>query len=163
MTSESKTLILKENSTNICFDKKKVRNYGKGFLLNTKFYNSANDAYLFPPKKCNMEWKVAVHTNGTDIKKQEQTTTKKTGTHKIHANEIHAKLVYPREDRMCVTTKHLNYIVKVMLEVCEDCAMAKSKHKYLNKVAEESYPKLGKIINLDLISQKKPSYGGSNI
>ena len=59
------------------------------------------------------------------------------------------------------TTKHLNYIVTGTLEVCDKCNMAKSKQKLLHKTAEERYLKPGKMIHLDLSSQKKPSYGGS--
>ena len=39
--------------------------------------------------------------------------------------------------------------------------MAKSNHKLLYKVAEERNLKPGKIIYIDISSQKKPGYGGS--
>ena len=58
--------------------------------------------------------------------------------------------------------KHLYYIVKGVIGVYEDCDMAKIKRKLLRKVAEERNLKLGKTINLNLISTKKPRYGGSN-
>ena len=83
-------------------------------------------------------------------------------TRKIHANKLHAKLGHPVEDMMHATDKHLHYIIKGELEVCEDCATAKIKHKLLHKVEEESNLNMGEMIYLDLISQKKPSYGGSN-
>ena len=79
----------------------------------------------------------------------------------INANKIHTKLSHPGEDRMCATAKNLDYNVKGTLELCEDCATAKIKHKSLHKVAEEPYLKTGKMIYQYLIYQKKPSYGGS--
>ena len=66
-----------------------------------------------------MEEKAAVQTGGTTVNKQEQTTTKQLATHKIHANNIHAKLGHPKEERMCATNNHLHQIVKAMLEVFE--------------------------------------------
>ena len=49
-----------------------------------------------------------------------------------------------------------------MLKIFEYCAIAKSKEKLLHKVAEERDLKPGEMIYLDIISQKKPSYGGYN-
>ena len=46
VTSEVETLILKTNSTEIYFHKKMEKHGGKGFLLNTKLYKSANDVAL---------------------------------------------------------------------------------------------------------------------
>ena len=48
-----------------------------------------------------------------------------------------------------------------MVDFFEYCAMSKSKHKLLHKVAEEHDLNPGEIIYLDIISQKKPSYVGS--
>ena len=62
---------------------------------------------------------------------------------------------------MCVTTYHLHYNVKGILEVCQYCATVKRNHKSIYKVAEERNLNLGKMICLDLRSQKKLSYGGS--
>ena len=61
---------------------------------------------------------------------------------------------------MPVTTKHLHYNVNRELEVCKDYAAEKSKKNFLRKVAEERYFKLGKMIYIDISSQKKPIYGG---
>ena len=63
---------------------------------------------------------------------------------------------------MCATEKNLHYILKGVLEVCNECDTAKNKQKLIHKVAEESDLNPGKINYLDLISQKKSSYGGSN-
>ena len=47
--SKGKAFIIKKNSTNICYGKKMVINGGKGCLLTTNFYNSANHAALLEP------------------------------------------------------------------------------------------------------------------
>ena len=62
---------------------------------------------------------------------------------------------------MRATKKHLHYSVKGSLEVCEDCDKAKIKHKSIEKVTEERNIDPDEMVYLDLISQKKPSYGGS--
>ena len=62
---------------------------------------------------------------------------------------------------MHATTKNLHYSIKETLEVCEDCATAKSKQQLIHKVAEERNLKPGKMIYIVITSQKKPSYGGS--
>ena len=89
------------------------------------------------PKKKNTEGKADVHPEGTAVNKQENTTTKKISTRKIHVNELHAKLSHPREDRIRATAKHLYYSVKGTLEVFKDWDRVKIKHKLLHKVAEE--------------------------
>ena len=63
---------------------------------------------------------------------------------------------------MCTTAKHLNCRIKGRVEVCEDYATAKIKHKFLHKVAEVHDLKPGKMICIDIGSQKKPSYEVSN-
>ena len=88
-------------------------------------------------------------------------TTTKHLTQKIHANKIHGKLSYPGEDSMRATAKQIHYIVKGVLEDCEELATTKNKHKYLHTVAEERNLKLGEMIYLEIISQKIPSYEGS--
>ena len=80
---------------------------------------------------------------------------------KIHSNKLHAKLGHPGEYRMRATTKFLLYSVKGTLEVCKVCATAKINQKLLHKQADERNLKMGKMIYLYLIPQKKPSYGGS--
>ena len=95
MTSEGETIILK-NSTEIRFDKKMANKAGEGFLPTIKFYKSANDATFLASKKRKPEEKASIHPEGMDIKKQENTTPKQIGTRKIHANEIHVKLIHPR-------------------------------------------------------------------
>ena len=137
LTPEGETLILKKNSTKIRFDEKMANKSKKGFMITTKFYKSENDAAIFSTKKQKTEGKSEVHLGGIAVKKQEQTTNKQIPVWKIHANEIHANLGHPWEDRMRVTMKHLHCSIKETLEVFEDCATAKIKHKYLHKVAEE--------------------------
>ena len=95
------------------------------------------------------------------VNKQENKATKQLETRKIHANEVHAKLVNLIEDKICATKNNLKCIIKEMLKVCENCTTAKRKQKLLHKVAEELTLKPGDIIYLDLISQKKRKYGGS--
>ena len=80
---------------------------------------------------------------------------------KIYANNLHAKLGHPREYMIRVNMKHLRYSVKGTLEVCKVCATAKINQKLLHKQADERNLKMGKMIYLYLIPQKKPSYGGS--
>ena len=62
---------------------------------------------------------------------------------------------------MRTTAKNLHYSNKGTLEVFEDCATAKTKQKLLHKVVEERDLKPGRMIYIDIILQKKPSYGGS--
>ena len=63
---------------------------------------------------------------------------------------------------MRALVNHLHCRFKGTLEVCEDCDTAKSDQKLLHKVAEEREIKTGKVIYLDLSSQKKLGYGGTN-
>ena len=127
LTSEGETLILKKNSTEILFDKKIVNKSGKEFILTTKFHKSTNDTTLLEPNKRKTEDKTDLQLEGTAVKKQENTTTTKNATHKVHTNKLHVKLVHPGEDRMQATAKHLHYIIKGALDICEDCATAKIK------------------------------------
>ena len=61
---------------------------------------------------------------------------------------------------MHAAAENLHYIIKGVLEVCEECAMAKIRKKLLHKVAEECYLNPGEMIYLDIISKKKPSHEG---
>ena len=92
VTSKGETLILKKKSTKICFDKKIANNGGKGFLLTTKFYKSANYAAILSPEKRKPEGKLAVHPEGTDVKKQENEKTKTNHDAENHINKLHTKL-----------------------------------------------------------------------
>ena len=106
LTSEGETLILK-GKTEICFDKKMENKSGEVFLLNTKFYKSADNAALLVFKKRNTEGKETIQPEGAAVKRQENTTTKHIVLWKVHANELHAKLSHHVEDRMGTTAKHL--------------------------------------------------------
>ena len=64
----------------------------KGFLLNTKFYKSANNYTLLGREKQKPEGKGSNQPEGTAAKKQENTTAKQITMRKIHANELHTKL-----------------------------------------------------------------------
>ena len=135
----------------------------EGFILVAKIYKSPNDtAFLFPEKR-KTEGKSAIQLEGMAIKKQENTTTKTIVTRKFHANDLHAKLVHPKEGRMCATENHLHYIIKGTLEVCEYCATAKSNNQFLHNVMREPNFKAGKMICIDISSQTKPSYVWSKI
>ena len=68
----------------------------------------------------------------------------------INANELHAKLGHPREDRMCATLKHLHYSVKGKLSICEEYSTAKSYHKLLHKKVEERDLQPGEMIYYDI-------------
>ena len=96
ITSEAETLIRKKNSAEILFDGKMANKYGKIFLLTTNFYKSANYITVLDPENRGPEGKAYVHTEGMDVKKQENKITKQLATQKIHANKLHAKLVHPR-------------------------------------------------------------------
>ena len=89
-----------------------VNKYSKLFLLTAKFYNSAKDTALLVPENWKLEGKASIQTEVTTVKKQENTTTKKIWTRKVHANELHANLGHPREYRMRATLKHLQYSIK---------------------------------------------------
>ena len=43
LTSEGEILIIKKNSTEICFDEKMENKSGRGFLPTTKFYKISNN------------------------------------------------------------------------------------------------------------------------
>ena len=105
------------------------------------------------------EWKSSIQPEWTAAKNQEKATTKQLATRKIQANDLHTNILNPREDMMHAITKHLHHSVNRTLEVYEDCAMEKINQKLLRKLLEEQYLKPGKMIYLDLNSQKKPSYG----
>ena len=158
---EGETIIRKKNSTGICFEDKIANKDGEGFLLTTKFYKSENNADLLAPKKSNMEGKAAKKPERTVVKKQKNTTAKQTETQKFHTKELRSKISHLREDMMHATLKHLQRRIKGTLNICEDCAKAKTKQKSLQKLAEERNLEPGEIIYIDIISQKKPSYGGS--
>ena len=62
----------------------------------------------------------SIQPEGTAVKKQEDTTTKTIATRKFHANEFHAKIGHPIEERMRATANHLHYSIKGALKVYED-------------------------------------------
>ena len=67
VTSEEKALILEKISTGTCFYEKMVNHSGKGCILNTKLYTSANDDALLAPEKRNLEGKAAVQPKVTAV------------------------------------------------------------------------------------------------
>ena len=129
MTSEGETLILKTKSTKIRFDEKIANNGGKGLILATKFYKNPNDATLLVPNNHNPEVKVDIEPEGVKVEKQEQMATIQQATWKVHINELHKNLIHSGEDKMHATVKHIHYIVKGTLEVCEDFSTVKINHK----------------------------------
>ena len=108
---------------------------GKGFLLTTKFYKSANNAAFrrLRSGSHNPEGKACIQPKGMDVKKQENTTTKQIVTQKFYANDLHVKLGHPSEDRMRVIIKYLHYIIKDTLDICEECATEKSNRNSYKK------------------------------
>ena len=79
------------------------------------------------------EGKAYIQPKGTDVKKQENTTTKQIVTQKFYANDLHVKLGHPGEDRMRVIVKYLHYIIKDTLDICEECAAKKSNRNIYKK------------------------------
>ena len=73
------------------------------------------------PNKRNLEEKATIQTEGMEVNKQEQKTTKQLAMQKIHSNNIHMNIGHPKEDRMCATKNHLQYIVNAMIEVFDYC------------------------------------------
>ena len=67
----------------------------------------------------------AVHLEGTSDKNQDKMKTKQFTKWKIHANKLHTMLGHTGEDRTRATANHLCYIVKGVIEVCEDYDTAK--------------------------------------
>ena len=65
-----------EKSTETCFDDKMANKSGKGFLLTTNLYKSSNNAAILDTKNRNPEGKAAIHTEGMEVKKQDNTTKK---------------------------------------------------------------------------------------
>ena len=106
-----------------------VNNGGEGFLLTTKFCKSANDTAILVPNKRKIEGNVSIQPEDTETNNQKNMTTKQLATQKIYAIKLRAKLGYPVEDRMRAATKHLNYSIKGMLEVCKYCNTEKRKNK----------------------------------
>ena len=135
---------------------------GKGFLLTTKIYKSTNISAILAPNNRNPEGKAAPHLEATAYKKQENMTTRQLTTRTIYANGLHMNIGHPRENSMRATAKNLYYRVKGTLEVYEDYAMNKINHKLLRKAMLERHLNPSKMIYLDIISQNKPSYWGSN-
>ena len=103
-----------------------------------------------------------MYLEGMEVNQQEKRATKQRAMQKIHVSDLHPKVGNTREDSMCETANHLHCSDKGNLEVFKDCSTAKSNHTFLHKVEEDQYLNLGKIIYLDIISQNKPTYGGSN-
>ena len=62
---------------------------GKGILLTTKFYKSANDAALLDPDKRNKEGKADAHPERMAVNKQENTTTKNHVTENSRQRDPH--------------------------------------------------------------------------
>ena len=160
VTPEGETLILKKNQQ-IFFTRKLQTTVAKDFYWPPSSTRAQTMPLFPPPEKRKPEGKAAVHPEGTAIKKQENTTTNQLVTRKIHTNRLHTKLSNTIEDRIHVTANQLHYILKRMIYIFEHCAKSKRNYKSLHKVAEEHDLKPGEIICPDLISQKKPSYGGS--
>ena len=111
------------------------------------------------PDNRNPKGDSAVDLEGTDINKQEQTTTKQLSTQSIYVNELRAKLRHPGEDRLHTTARRLYYNIRGSIEVLKDCNTVNSNKKYSCKVVEEQDLNMEKIIYFDINSQKKPSYG----
>ena len=65
-----------------------------------------------PPKKRNPEGNADIQPEVEEVNEKKHTTTKQILTRKIHANDLHTKLVHPREEKMCGTAKHLQYSIK---------------------------------------------------
>ena len=118
--SEFDTVILNRNSTRIGFDEKMANNGGKGFLLTTNFYKSANNNVILARKNRKPEWKASIQTDRASSNNQEETTAKQLVMWKIQANKIHAKLVHPREEKMHATTNNLHYRFKGFLKFFKD-------------------------------------------
>ena len=96
-----------------------ANNTSEGFIPTTKFYKSANGTAMLASNKRDQEEKAEVQKEGTAIKKQENTKTKQIAMQKIYANNIHAKLNHPKEDKMHATVNHLHHRIKRTLEFCE--------------------------------------------
>ena len=72
MSSEVKALILNENLTGICFDKKMANTGAKYLLLTTTLYINPNYVVILVLDKENMERKASMDSEGMNINKQEQ-------------------------------------------------------------------------------------------
>ena len=70
VTSEVDTLILKKNSTNICFHGKMANHDGKGYILTTNLYKGTKYAALLVPNNRNLKGKATIRTEGTEVNKQ---------------------------------------------------------------------------------------------
>ena len=90
-------------------------------------------------------------------KNNKKGTTKQLAMRKTHANKFHTKFFHCGEYMMWEISKHLHYIVKGKIEVCEELPTEKIKQKFLDKW--DLNP--GKMICIDISSQKNPSYVGS--
>ena len=65
---------------------------------------------------------------------------------------LHRRLGHPGEQKVCDTAKMMGWKVSGTAEVCESCALAKSKQKNMNKKGEIKSKKPGERMMLDISS-----------
>ena len=105
VTSEVDALILKKNSTNICFQDKIENHERKGYPLTTNLYRGG----VMPKGR-------------QPYSRKRQQAIKRTNDNPTTRNTVkllkntHMNLAHPKEYRMCATNNHLHYSVNVMLE-----------------------------------------------
>jgi GAG-pre-integrase domain len=79
----------------------------------------------------------------------------------IDINKFHKRIGHCGTDRLKRTATIHNLKLKGELKVCEDCALAKSRQKYVNQYWKGGSQAPGERVYLDISSIRDKSYGGS--
>ncbi|KAG7353397.1 reverse transcriptase RNA-dependent DNA polymerase [Nitzschia inconspicua] len=80
---------------------------------------------------------------------------------KIKARDLHERLGHANDTYMRQTAKDLKLEVTGSLDICEDCAMGKSKRKIISKESTRTYKEPGELMYMDISSVQATSFGGN--
>ena len=80
---------------------------------------------------------------------------------KMDVKEFHKRIGHPSEEVTRATAGNMGVELTGKYEVCEDCALAKSRRKPIPKEAENKAKDPGERMSVDLSSIAVPSYGGA--
>ena len=134
VTSEGETQILNRNSTDFFLTKRWWTNPVKDFYWPPSSTRDKTVPLFWPLSIRSYKGKHIYRGKGWLSRNRIIQQPKQIATGNIHANKLYTKLGHPGEDRMRATTKHLHYIVKWTIEICEYCGIEKSRQKLVHKV-----------------------------
>ena len=88
--------------------------HANSFIMTRLLQNStrAQQMPLWGDQETESKRKVAMNPEWTEVKKQEQKTTKQQLMQKLYVNKLHSKLGHTGEDKIYTTAKHLHYTPK---------------------------------------------------